>query len=174
MGFKNWIHKLTAPEVVEPITPAKAALPTVAPKKPRKKKVETVLPEPTEYPPMPEAKKPRAKKPRAKKAKAKQEPEEDTSWIQTEKEMATAKGEPWVKVLSLNIDADNPGDGSFSLDWNLPFYAMLLRAGYVGATEHDVVDQWFNTVCRNVLAENFEQELADPEKRAKMKTSGKL
>ena len=162
MGFKDWLHKITSPdvEVSPPVTE-----PT-SPKKTKAKKTDHGLPDVTETPPMPET----VKKPRTRKAKPKKvEPKaDDLSWIQSEKELATAKGEPWVKVISMDIDVDNPSSGSFSLDWNLPFYAMLLRAGYVGNSEHDVVDQWFTNVCRNVLEQNYEQELADPEKRARM------
>ena len=36
----------------------------------------------------------------------------------TPKDLATERGEPWVEVLSMEIDKDNPGQGSFELDWN--------------------------------------------------------
>jgi len=74
-----------------------------------------------------------------------------------EKQMATAKGEPWVRVVNVSLDSDNIGNGSFELDWNDIFLAKLIRAGYKGKTDNDIVDQWFTDVCRNVLNENFEQ-----------------
>ena len=83
----------------------------------------------------------------------------------TPKELATEAGEPWVEVLSMDIDKDNPGAGSFELDWNDKFVANLIRAGYQGKTDQDIVDNWFKTICRNVIQENFEQEQADPELR---------
>jgi hypothetical protein len=43
--------------------------------------------------------------------------------------------------------------------------ANLVRAGYQGKTDQDIVDNWFKTVCRNVIQENFEQEQADPSNR---------
>jgi hypothetical protein len=84
----------------------------------------------------------------------------------TLKELATERDEPWVEVLSMDIDKDNPGNGAFELDWNDKFLSNLIRAGYQGKTDQDIVDNWFKAVCRNVIQENFEQEQADPEIRA--------
>lgn len=84
----------------------------------------------------------------------------------TAKELATERDEPWVEVLSMDIDKDNPGNGAFELDWNDKFLSNLIRAGYQGKTDQDIVDNWFKAVCRNVIQENFEQEQADPEIRA--------
>ena len=84
----------------------------------------------------------------------------------TPKDLATERDEPWVEVLSMDIDKDNPGNGAFELDWNDKFLSNLIRAGYQGKTDQDIVDNWFKAVCRNVIQENFEQEQADPEIRA--------
>ena len=84
----------------------------------------------------------------------------------TPKELATERDEPWVEVLSMDIDKDNPGNGAFELDWNDKFLSNLIRAGYQGKTDQDIVDNWFKAVCRNIIQENFEQEQADPEIRA--------
>ena len=89
----------------------------------------------------------------------------DTKIKKTPKEIATAAGEPWIEVLSMDIDKDNPANGAFELDWNDKFVANLVRAGYQGKTDQDIVDNWFKTVCRNVIQENFEQEQADPTNR---------
>lgn len=75
----------------------------------------------------------------------------------TAKEFATEAGEPWVGILSIDIDPENLGNGAFELDWNDIFLAKLMRAGYVGKTDQMIVDQWFQEVCRNVILENFEQ-----------------
>ena len=83
----------------------------------------------------------------------------------SEKELATKNGEPYVSVLSMEIDKDNPSDGAFELDWNDIFVARLMKAGYQGKTDNDIVDNWFQSVCRNVVMENFENEQADPELR---------
>ena len=84
----------------------------------------------------------------------------------TPKDLATERDEPWVEVLSMDIDKNNPGNGAFELDWNDKFLSNLIRAGYQGKTDQDIVDNWFKAVCRNVIQENFEQEQADPEIRA--------
>lgn len=83
----------------------------------------------------------------------------------TPKDLATEAGEPWVEVLGIDIDKDNPGAGSFELDWNDKFVANLIRAGYQGKTDQDLVDNWFRSVCQNVVLENYEQEQADPDNR---------
>jgi hypothetical protein len=73
------------------------------------------------------------------------------------KDLATEKGLPWVSVVSVELDPDNIGNGAFELDWNEKFVANLVRAGYQGKTDADLVDQWFRSVCQNVLNENYEQ-----------------
>ena len=83
----------------------------------------------------------------------------------SDKELADKNKEPYITVLSMEIDPDNPSDGAFELDWNDIFVARLMKAGYQGKTDNDIVDNWFQSVCRNVVMENFEQEQADPEIR---------
>ena len=76
------------------------------------------------------------------------------------KELATERGEPYVAVLSMDVDPENLHQGAFELDWNEKFVANLLRAGYQGKADSDVVDQWFQNVCRHVVMETWEQEQA--------------
>jgi len=71
----------------------------------------------------------------------------------TEKERATAQGEPWVKVLEFHVNKDNIRHGFFDLDWNEYHVADLRNSGYTGATDEEVVDKWFSEVCRDVGAE---------------------
>ena len=78
----------------------------------------------------------------------------------TAKDLATENGEPYVAIVSMDINPDNLHEGAFELDWNEKFVANLLRAGYVGKTDADVVDQWFQNVCRHVVMETWEQEQA--------------
>lgn len=73
------------------------------------------------------------------------------------KEAATKRGEPYISVVSVELDPDNVGNGAFELDWNDIFVAKLLRAGYEGKDDAQIVDRWFQTICRNVLMENYEQ-----------------
>ena len=88
------------------------------------------------------------------------------------KEQATKNGEPYVEVLGMDIDTNDPGNGSFELDWNDIFVARLIKAGYQGKTDQDIVDNWFKTVCRNVMLETYEQEQADPDKRSNRRDLG--
>jgi hypothetical protein len=106
-----------------------------------------------------EAAKKRREQAEAKKAEA--EAKKNSS-----KAVATAAGEPWVEVLSIEVDPADPGNGAFELDWNDIFVARLIKSGYQGKNDQDIVDNWFRAVCRNVVLETFEQEQADPEKRA--------
>ncbi len=81
----------------------------------------------------------------------------------TEKELATEKGEPWVAILSMDIDPNNLHQGAFELDWNEIFIARLVKAGYMikkDDTDADIVDRWFQNVCRHVVMETWEQEEA--------------
>lgn len=75
----------------------------------------------------------------------------------TPRQVADAKGEPWVSVISVELDPDNIGNGAFELDWNEKFVTNLVRAGYKGKTDADMVDLWFQDVCKNVIQENYEQ-----------------
>jgi hypothetical protein len=85
--------------------------------------------------------------------------------VQSEKEAFTARGEPWVTVLRMDIDPDDLSSGSIELDWNEIFLAKLIRKGYSGKNDRAIIDQWFQTICANVVAQNYENEMADPEKR---------
>jgi len=112
----------------------------------------------------------------AKRKEAKAKKAEETAKTQSKKKAkvvenpakiaATKAGEPWVAVLGIDVNKDDPGMGAFELDWNDIFVARLIKAGYQGKTDQDVVDNWFQSVCRNVVLETYEQEQADPEKRA--------
>ena len=79
------------------------------------------------------------------------------------KELATEKGEPYVAILGMEVDPDNLHQGSFELDWNSIFVTRLVKAGYMMKetdTDADIVDRWFQNVCRHVVMETFEQEEA--------------
>ena len=78
----------------------------------------------------------------------------------TEKQIANEKGEPYVAVLSMDVDPNNLHQGAFELDWNEIFVARLVKAGYQGKVDADIVDQWFQNVCRHVVMETWEQEQA--------------
>ena len=100
-------------------------------------------------------------------AKAKKEAKkaEEAAKKNDPKARATAAGEPWVNVLGIEVDPENPGAGAFELDWNDVFVARLIKSGYQGKTDADIVDNWFQDVCRNVVLETYQQEQADPVNR---------
>lgn len=97
-----------------------------------------------------------------------------TSPQKTEKEIANEKGEPYVNIISMEIDPENIQAGAFELDWNDKFVANLVRAGYQKDskdTDADIVDRWFTAVCRNVVLETYEQyEAMNPERDRVVKT----
>jgi hypothetical protein len=78
----------------------------------------------------------------------------------TEKELATEAKKPYIKVLNLDLDENDPSYGSVELDWNEYFIMQLRQQGYPGKEDEVVVDLWFQSICRNILAETYEQELA--------------
>jgi len=78
----------------------------------------------------------------------------------SEKQIANEAGEPWVSVLGMEVDPKQLDNGAFELDWNDIFIARLVTAGYQGKTDSDLVDQWFQNVCRNVVMETYEQDQA--------------
>lgn len=69
------------------------------------------------------------------------------------KDLATEKKEPWVSVLETHVNKDNVRNGFFELDWNDYFIVQLRSAGYVGKTDEEIIDQWFQDLCRSVGAE---------------------
>ena len=71
----------------------------------------------------------------------------------SDKDKATARGESYVRVLNVNVDKENPGDGYFELEWNEIFVRELLEAGYSGANEEEIVDAWFTNLCRTIAEE---------------------
>ena len=104
------------------------------------------------------------KKPAAKKAPAKKvagTKPKLTIKGKSPKDLATAAGEPYINILNVELDPDDIGNGAFELDWNDVFVARLIKAGYEGKTDNDIVDRWFQTICRNILAENYEQWAAN-------------
>jgi hypothetical protein len=95
-----------------------------------------------------------------KKPEAKPEAPKVKTKSKTPKEIATEKGEPFISILSVELDPDDIGNGSFELDWNDVFVARLVKAGYMQRkddTDDQIVDRWFQSICRNILNENFEQ-----------------
>ena len=86
----------------------------------------------------------------------------------SEKEQATRDGNPYVTITKVEVDPTNINAGAFELDWNDKFILNLIRAGYKQRpddTDQIIVDRWFQTVCRNIALEVYEQKVADPTNR---------
>lgn len=112
------------------------------------------LPEVKETPPVPKAKKPRKPKPAPVEL--------------SEKEKATAAGQPYINIIKMDVDPNNVNSGVFEFDWNDKFIINLIKSGYKikpDDTDSMIVDRWFQIVCRNVALEIYEQQQADPDKR---------
>lgn len=121
------------------------------------------LPEPVNEIPMPPVKPPKETKPRKPKSV-----KEDKPITLTAKEQATLDGVPYINILKVDIDPANINNGSFELDWNDKFILNLIRSGYkikADDTESEMVDRWFQTICRNIALEVYEQNQADPSNR---------
>ena len=81
----------------------------------------------------------------------------------TAKQIATEKNEPYVAIVTMDIDPNNLHQGAFELDWNEIFIARLVKAGYMMKptdADSDIVDRWFQNVCRHVVMETWEQDQA--------------
>jgi len=79
------------------------------------------------------------------------------------KQLASEANEPYVAVLSMDVDPNNLHQGAFELDWNEIFVARLVKAGYMMKptdSDGEIVDRWFQNVCRHVVMETWEQEQA--------------
>lgn len=74
-----------------------------------------------------------------------------------DKAVANIKKEPWVNVIKMGVDPINVTQGYFELDWNEEFIIMLQEAGIEGKSDEEIVNKWFNGVCRTILF----QEKAD-------------
>ena len=113
-------------------------------------------------------KKPEPVKPVQEKKPRKPKKKKEDSVI-SDKEKATKEGMPYVNILKMELDPYDINTGAFELDFNDKFVLNLVRAGYKireDDTDTIIVDRWFQTVCRNVALELYEQQQADPENRA--------
>ena len=70
-----------------------------------------------------------------------------------EKALANVTNEPWVKVLTVDVNEENDSQGFFELDWNEQFVEMLIENGYTGTSPEETVNSWFTDVCRGIIRE---------------------
>ena len=75
-----------------------------------------------------------------------------------DKAEADEKNEPWVTVIKMGVDPNNVVQGFFELDWNDEFVRYLMEQGIEGQTDEDVVNKWFNDICRTVLLQEIEDQ----------------
>lgn len=108
------------------------------------------------------------KKKEGPKQEAPKKPREKKQVELSAKDKATQAGEPYVNILSMELNPNNIHEGAFELDWNSIFITQLVKAGYMKKkedTDQDIVDRWFQDVCRTIVLEMYQQQQADPENR---------
>ena len=98
----------------------------------------------------------------------------ETTKEPTDKEKATEKGEPYIKVVETKVDPKNPKYGYFDLDWNEHFVANLKEHGFSGNTDEEIVDHWFSVLCNTIAEEQTpmkqDNQIVKEEKREDGKT----
>ena len=68
----------------------------------------------------------------------------------------------------MQLDPEDINNGAFEMDWNDKFVLNLIKAGYKEKdddNDEEIVDRWFQQVCRNIALEVYEQAQADPHNR---------
>lgn len=84
------------------------------------------------------------------------------SKLEYEKKLATEKHEPWVGTIKSEFNRKMGKDGfSFELDWNEFFIDMLIKHGYEGSTEGDIVEQWFEDINQSTFMSLLEDDYND-------------
>ena len=88
--------------------------------------------------------------------------EEEKERKEAEKTLATEKGEPWINIVSIEMEPNAGANiGAIEMDWNEHYIVMLQQNGYIGVSDEDAVDQWFRDVCKHVVLETYEDEEGD-------------
>jgi len=73
-----------------------------------------------------------------------------------ERRLADINAEPYVRVINIEYDEKNPSAGFFELDYNEHFVEYLANNGYGGTEPDDIVDNWFNDICKNIVLADLE------------------
>jgi hypothetical protein len=70
--------------------------------------------------------------------------------LEAEKQIATLRGEPWIKVINDGFLDETKGPDSyfFEFDWNDVWINELKEAGYAGTSDEAIIQVWFQDVCR--------------------------
>ena len=56
----------------------------------------------------------------------------------------------FVKQTETHVNVDNPRNGFFELVWNEFFIASLRENGYTGGSDEEIMDSWFQDLCREI------------------------
>lgn len=72
-----------------------------------------------------------------------------------EKQVASLRDEPWVKIVNVGFNKDSPSQGELELDWNDVFVNQLKEAGYEGIADEQIVNNWLSEVCKNIAMETY-------------------
>jgi hypothetical protein len=76
-----------------------------------------------------------------------------------EKQSANIRKEPYITILNSDYDpAQGVGGLAFEFDWNEYWIKQLIEHGYSGYNEEQIIQQWFEDLCRSVIAENMAAE----------------
>jgi len=75
--------------------------------------------------------------------------------IEHDKIIATLNNEPWVGYKDYNLEENEDGRTGFwfDFDWNDHFIAQLIKEGYKGADEDEIVRKWYAELCRTIALE---------------------
>lgn len=68
-----------------------------------------------------------------------------------DKKLASLLKKPYVNIISSDYDPTQNINGlAVELDWNQEFIELLKVHGYNGKSDYQIVDKWFDDVCRSV------------------------
>lgn len=73
------------------------------------------------------------------------------------KALADLNKEPWVAVLHVDLNPQDPSQGNFELDWNDLFIEQLKSVGYQAKTPEEIVDAWFTDLCQGIARSTIEE-----------------
>lgn len=83
----------------------------------------------------------------------------DMSETEYQKKLADIKGEPFITIIESEYDAKQDINGFyFEFDWNAKWIELLVANGYTGFTEDQIVQRWFEDLCRGVIAETMQDQ----------------
>lgn len=88
--------------------------------------------------------------------------------------LADLKGEPYVNVVKINFDEKNPSQGYFELDFNEHFVEYLAQNGYEGIEPEEIVNTWFDDLCKSIVYESLTDENGTAKSFLSDSTEGQL